>query len=269
MRKRRRILWGKVFLYLTIFTLIIGAFYTYFRTGFFNIYSYEFVGVDKQYIEPLQDRFVIFTKQKIYKFLPGNRIFTFHYKEMKDEILSTLPNASSISIRPSSLHTLKIQISYYTPLFKLDERHAITKNGITYEEINDTSKLPELSFSTTTKLNEEVLNSISDLVSKVSATIFDVQTINIDEFGDVHLKGGNSGNSEVIFSIKSDPKKIWSNLVSAIDTDPLKSKLNTNKDSLEYLDARFGNKVFFKFTNGVKTDIMPAYASTTTQTISH
>ncbi len=268
MRKRRRILWGKVFLYLTSILLIIGIFYTYFRTGFLKIHSYEFIGVERQYRELLQDKFVVFSKQKIYKILPGNRIIGFNYKNMKNEILSVLPNASNISIQPKSLHTLKVEVTYYAPLFKLDDAHAITKDGLIYEEINDISKLPLLSFATTTKLTPEILASISGLVSKVSATIFEVKSISIDEFKDIHLIGDNFGRSEVIFSATSDTKKVWSNLVSAIDTDPLKSNLENNKDSLEYLDVRFGNKVFFKFTNGVKTDIMPAYASTTTQAIS-
>ena len=72
-----------------------------------------------------------------------------------------------------------------------------------------------------------------------------------------------------MFSGIADTDKVWSNIVSAIDTDPLKSKLLNNKDKLEYLDARFGNKVFFKFTNDGKTAIIPSHdISTSTPAVS-
>jgi hypothetical protein len=73
-------------------------------------------------------------------------------------------------------------------------------------------------------------------------------------------------SSTIKFSSKEDIKKVWSNLVSAIDTEPLKSKLANSKNKLEYLDTRFGNKVFFKFTNEGKTIIMPTYEATSTAT---
>ena len=64
------------------------------------------------------------------------------------------------------------------------------------------------------------------------------------------------GKSEVIFAKSDDVDKIWSNIVSAIDTEPLKSKLEKDKSFLQYLDARFGNKVFYKFTNSQAGDII-------------
>ena len=86
--------------------------------------------------------------------------------------------------------------------------------------------------------------------------------ISIDESDDVHVKNQETG-SEVIFTGRDDVDKVWSNIVSAIDTEPLKSKLATKKNTLQYLDARFGNKVFYKFTNGNEGDLIQSPHETT------
>ena len=100
--------------------------------------------------------------------------------------------------------------------------------------------------------------------------IFPVHMILVDTNGDIFLKDTDDKYTlKVVLS--ADFNKTWSTLVSAIDTDPLKSKLLNNKNNLEYLDARFGNKVFYKFTNDKKTDIIAKskntfYEATTTAT---
>ena len=73
-----------------------------------------------------------------------------------------------------------------------------------------------------------------------------------------------------------DQKKVWSTLVSALDTDPLKTKLATDKGKLEYLDVRYGNKVFYRFSdmtfqNKGETGILDDHATPTqaTSTIPH
>jgi hypothetical protein len=74
--------------------------------------------------------------------------------------------------------------------------------------------------------------------------------------------------SYVYFLRSANQKKVWSTLVSAIDTDPLKSKLSENRNGLQYLDVRYGNKVFYRFNdmsfqNGKGTVILGSHATTT------
>lgn len=62
--------------------------------------------------------------------------------------------------------------------------------------------------------------------------------------------GKNIYSPKVLFKIDSDFEKIIGNLQTAISTDPLKTKFNNNYISLLYIDLRFGNKVYFKFSDG-------------------
>lgn len=51
----------------------------------------------------------------------------------------------------------------------------------------------------------------------------------------------------IIFNKNSDLKKVAENLQAALFTEPLKSKFKTKYSSLQYIDLRFGNKVYDKF----------------------
>lgn len=281
-RKRRRILWKKVLALMVVLVVLIGGFYVCFKTSTFSITSYDLVGIPAEnkieIINGLDD--IAYTA--FYKVLPSNRIFSYRGLKIKSLITKVLSNTESVSIIPVGLHTLRITVTEYNPLFKIDDTHAVTKDGIIYEEFKDISSLPvvEIASSTTKIINNDgvmanvlngepkiLLSKISDFIEKINSVLFIVTKVKVNEYGDITFFD-ERGISSVIISNDSDTKKVWSNIVSAIDTDPLKSKLNTNKNDLLYLDTRFGNKVFYKFTNGV---IIQNHVATTTATttISH
>lgn len=51
----------------------------------------------------------------------------------------------------------------------------------------------------------------------------------------------------IIIKKDADFQKIAENLKAAIETDPLKTKFKNEYANLEYIDVRFGNKVYYKF----------------------
>jgi hypothetical protein len=57
MKKKRKILWKKVFLILSTIIIIVLFCYIYFKTGFFTIHNYEITGVKDQYQKHLQEKF--------------------------------------------------------------------------------------------------------------------------------------------------------------------------------------------------------------------
>lgn len=262
--------WKRIFFIFLITSFIFSLFYIYFRTHLFTIYNYEFSGIEENYQETLRNDFINYEQQKIFLILPGNSIFSYHAGDIKSDIYKTLPNTSSVKISITSLHSLKISVESYKPYLKLGDKKAITKDAIIYTEIHDIDNLPLLSFSSTTVITPEILSKINDISPKISSILFDIKNINVDEYSDIYLNNENNTTS-IIFSSESGIKKIWSTLLSAIDTDPLKSRLKNEKDNLKYLDARFGNKIFYKFTNDAHTIIIPSHdtASTTQATSTH
>ncbi|MDD5721381.1 MAG: hypothetical protein PHT16_02965 [Candidatus Pacebacteria bacterium] len=65
----------------------------------------------------------------------------------------------------------------------------------------------------------------------------------------VFLSGKNSSGTEpkIILKADADFQNVAENLQAALDTEPLKSKFKNKYSTLEYIDLRFGNKVYDKF----------------------
>lgn len=245
----------------------------YFRTPLFTITTYELKGVPEMYKEKIHERLRHVASTPRYKIFPTNRIVGYRATSIRETIVDILPNTESVTILPTGLHTLTIEVSKYTPLFKFDETRGITKEGIIYTEVNDMSSLPVffIASSTTHDMVENGIRvteiedltvddfaELSEFIQNINQILFTVRKIHIDTYGDVTLYSKDD-ESKIFFSRETDIQKVWSNLVSAIDTEPLKSKLTQEKEVLEYLDARFGNKIFYKFTNISKGSIIKSH----------
>lgn len=74
----------------------------------------------------------------------------------------------------------------------------------------------------------------------------------LEENGDIQVylsKGGGSGiEPRVIFRLDNELQNTIENLKTALDTEPLKSKFKNKYLSLLYIDLRFENKVYNKFS---------------------
>jgi hypothetical protein len=193
---------------------------------------------------------------------------------------------ATVDIRPVGLHTVKITITLLKPLFRASDTQAFTEDGVMFTTKYDIHSYPRITIaSSTTKIfknngivftkivlpNEEdtkkFFTEVGALTTKMSAVIFPIESILVERTGDISCMD-KEGKSKIIFLKENDYKKVWSTLVSAIDTDPLKSKLADDKDNLEYLDVRYGNKVFYRFSdmafqNGSVAGILGNHATTT------
>jgi hypothetical protein len=73
----------------------------------------------------------------------------------------------------------------------------------------------------------------------------------VKEDGDVEIylsKGSMlSKNPKILLKIDSDFQNVAENLDAALGTEPLKSKIKNKYSFLQYIDLRFGNKVYYKF----------------------
>ncbi len=74
----------------------------------------------------------------------------------------------------------------------------------------------------------------------------------IKENGDIEVSLLKSALSstvpKIIFRANADFQNVAENLEAALTTEPLQSKFKNNYSSLQYIDLRFGNKVFNKFS---------------------
>lgn len=277
----------------TIKIIVAGAatslLYCYFGTNLFTITTYEISGIDEDARRIIDTELHEYEKKKLYRIFPANKIFTYSNTAIIKTVSGVVPEMATISVRPNGLHTVKIEITLLKPLFRVSGTQALTENGIIFSTKYSLRSYPRLTIasSTTTTvkshglvftkmvlqgedIDNDFLLRLSDITAKISSVIFPVENVIVDASGDV-LCIDERGVSKVIFLKDSDYKKTWSTLVSAIDTDPLKTKLAAKNNQLEYLDARYGNKIFYRFSdmafqNGSVTGILGSHASTTKAT---
>lgn len=235
--------------------------YLYFGTDAFLITSFSFDGAPKEQIATIEAALNETMKGKRLFIFPRDKILSFPQSEMKVSIRKILPNSDTVTIHPYSFHTLSVVIIPYTPIFRMADGKGVDKRGIIYREQNDISSLPLLTLATTTR-DGVFLSGLSVFAQKVGAVIFPVGEIKINALRDVYIYP-IVGSSTIILSGEADLKKEWSTLVSALDTNPLKSMLKDGVRKLEYIDLRFGNKVFYKFTNTISLGIITPHASST------
>lgn len=265
--KRKQLIRLKKIATLTGIILIIGFFlYIYFKTNAVTITSYQFEYTPKK-PDTVSELALLSVMQELenkplFYIFPANKILSFHIEEARNAIKELLPNVRNVDISPRGLHTLHLSIHFYTPLFKVGNTDAITQDSIVYKEPNIYDGMPTLTFGTSTIPTASELTIIAKLVSQVKTILFPVESIVIDEYRDIYLYDSTKKH-KVIFSSQSDIDTIWSTMISAIDTEPLKTKLQNNKESLEYIDARYANKVFYKFTNTASTTIIQGNNATT------
>lgn len=285
-------LWKKIFKITVTMVLVFGIFYIYFLTNLFTIYTYEIIGAPLNTKVEIQNKLQDLSKQPIYKIIPTNKILSYRRLKIKAIIQEILPNTSKISISLRSFHTLRITITPYTPLFRINNKEAITKDGYIFITPEELTNLPRIMVASSTIKKENIdgltvnkliideatstellFNAIANIIPKINMVLFNVTNINVLPFGDVIISD-ELMTSSVKLSFLLNFDKEWSNVISAIDTEPLKGLLETNKDKLEYLDVRFDNKVFYKFTNTVIPNIINAsttqnYGQNATTTIIH
>lgn len=265
MKRRTAVLWKRIILRFMLFILGATALYVYFFTGALTISKYEIIGAPEGYAEKLTTDISYASERKLYYLLPSNRIISYHDDDIRNAIMDTLPNTKDITIYPSGLHEISIKLTQHEPIFSVSETHAISSKGVTYKEIIPLDDFIRLDVSSSTKISHRKLFEMSDFAEKIGTVLFSVRHISIDGHGDIRFFDSDKGSS-IIVKGNASSEEVWSNVLSAIDTDPLKGKLKDNLSNLSYIDTRFGNKVFYKFTNPEDEAIIPPHEESASST---
>ncbi len=272
----------KWFLAIFVITLIGGAFKVYLEKDWFVIREYDLKGIDTEYQKDFLDRLKVISYGNLLFVFPKNKIASYDHKAIVELVSEFVPSRKEIIIRPNGLHTLLIEVKEYTPVLKISDNLGVTKDAIIFDTKRDMSSLPMLvSSSSLSEFKENGLpfkrfnsyddgyiESLYDFSQKVSTMIFPVGKILVSEEKEISFLN-KEGDSSISVSSDTDLKKAWSTLVSAVDTNPLKEKLEKKEEHLLYIDLRYGNKVFYKFgkgefQNASSTDIINDHVESST-----
>jgi hypothetical protein len=105
-------------------------------------------------------------------------------------------------------------------------------------------------------MSAAVLHNVEILAKEVTTAMFKPAAYSVTQDGDaiIFLYRDSNALPEIRYNPTHDPLIVAAGFKTAISSDPLKSKLSSSFGLLEYIDLRFPNKVFYKFTNEVATN---------------
>lgn len=116
------------------------------------------------------------------------------------------------------------------------------------EEIVGSKVLPEEEFLKAVNLRTILYEN------GVNATVLYLKADEDYEFQLARASNQSDDRPRILFSKNADFATIANNLISALENEPLKTDFKEKYSSLLYLDARFDNKVFFKFKETENAD---------------
>lgn len=279
MRRQTYITWRRNLGYFSLFILLVGVVYAYTRTSVLTITNYDIVGLSEEKQAEVAVALKVIDQKPFLRFIPANKLFTYRKQESRQRIVELFPETKEVLFQAVLPNTLRVTVLTHVPLFRIDETKVLSSEGVLYQNLSE--ELPTVLFASSTVTQKEVegiqtsylvidatpveslsyaLDNLTFLIPKINAVLFPVVSIVIDTTGDVTFFSAN--NQQVKTPLQTDSRRVWSNIVSAIDTEPLKGLLEKKKDSFEYIDGRFGNKMFYKFTT---TPIPTIITATTTE----
>ncbi|MEK7558258.1 MAG: hypothetical protein AAB507_00300 [Patescibacteria group bacterium] len=270
-RKRRIEFLKKSALFLCIVALFGSGVVALLRYDKLFITDVEILGEETLDPGKLKTRVTDILEEKYFYLIPKKNLF-FYPKSMIGRDLSiSFRRISKISVAYKSLknpRTIVVRIKERTPSYlwcgesktatkeKTPECYFVDDGGFVFD------RAPTFSENVFIVFYGKIINGENNLIgsmflpkddfSSLSKFIYRTSSLGLisaslikKDDGDYELLLVPAG--KILFSLKNGTEKNISNLESALGTDPLKTNLATKRGALEYIDLRFGNKIFFKF----------------------
>jgi hypothetical protein len=274
---------GALLLFIVIVGGVFGGIYVYTATSLFTIYNYSIEGGSEDDVAFLQESFARIAEGKTFGMFPSNKVLSINTRAIERTVREHIPSTRLVTIKAVGLHSVHVIIQEYTPVVHISSNTGITHDGIIFTTKRNMDMYPLLSMSSSsTKKGEEYghaitisvspkpedISAIASFAQKITTVLFPVKEIVIDDVGDISFIDTTT-MGKIILAHDGAHEKTWSTLISAIDTEPLKSKLATQKEKLRYIDVRFGNKAFYSFgerlfQNSTSTGILDDHEGATT-----
>ena len=196
---------------------------------------------------------------KYFYIFSKRNIFLYPKQKIAGDVLSTFTTLKSIDVHADNFHTLAVSVVERTPsALWCGERQASSSSclllddtGLAYGASAEysgnayrryygaiaTSSMPK-QFLTSEQFHS--LSALGDALAKKTTTL-SIMSVTVDSVGDVHMEFTN--NFVLLFALSADTGDIFQRFSVALDAEPF---VGNSLDNFEYLDLRFGDKLYYK-----------------------
>ncbi len=254
--------------YLSIFYILVISFFVLFgllvylsRLEMFRVFDTYITGAVLVEKYELGEEVNSFLSGNVFFFFPKNNIFIYDKKELISYLENKFPRIESIKARFDGESTLSLEITERSPYAlwcnSLDEEECffMDKNATVY------SKAPKFSGDAYFKYygliegdplgqkyfsDIELFNSLGQFINyteKLNLSPFYLKILDNGQYELYLLEGGR-----ILFDSESTLDQVAFNLEAILTSPDLAS--TTSFKNLDYIDLRFGNKLFYKLKSG-------------------
>lgn len=267
-KHRRRIVLNKilfsVFIFLTLFIILVFIS----RIDKLNIFEIKITGnkiIDTELINDvvksnLQGHYLYFFPKSNFLLLPKNTI--------KQELASKFKRLKDISINLGEANTLSISLSEregkyiycgenLSSIIPSDEEspcYFVDESGYIFDLAPYFSGDVYFKFfggEVNSYFSPEIFKKIISFKNNITNMGIKPTSLYVKNDGDIEIYLSSNKlppeAPKIIFKNNFDLDKLSENLRAAMFTEPLKSDFKNKYSSMQYIDLRFGNKVYFKF----------------------
>ena len=209
---------------------------------------------------------------KMFYLFPKDSIILYHNLHLSDDILGQFSRAEYAGLELTNRTTLKVTIRERggrylwcgdDPTITIDSCYFVDSKGFIFSEapyFSDNVYLKIYGTLATHKdgvigstiLPQDEFNKLVSFRDVLYSHDIPVVGLNLKSDGDyelllAHASDGIATAPVIYFNSKDDLSTTLNNLLAALSNDPLKSDFKQKYSTLLYLDARYDNKIFFKF----------------------
>lgn len=305
LRKRRKKVWKRFFLYIFLFVIFICALSIISNLKALSIKDIKVANA----VITSQSDIELMVRNKIdgsYLYLFSRKnVFLYPRSSVESEILAQYPRILSVQIKTDGLNALVVNVVERKPEYtwcdvgqsvfntvdtvsgspdvafegNTDKCYFMDINGLIYDDALSFEGDSYLTFTgginSDNPINKNILSKkdFTDLITFITNlknSGYEISQVNIREDGDYELALKDNGLILVSKKLSFDDTVL--NISTAFSTSPLKVSTTSPLMKFDYVDMRFGNKVFYKLkttSTSSATTTKASVASTTTATSTH
>lgn len=253
--KKKKSIFSYRLFWLAVFVLVIngGIFYLICFSSFFQIKQIEITGNQKIPTHNIQEAVQNQVGRRVL-FFPTKSIFLVNLEKINKVLLEEFPRIAGLSLKRNFPNILTVAIKEREPkavFYQQGDRFFIDKQGMIFEKIiNNKHQYLEIESSILAEelklgkriLEKELLAQILEIEQRVEKKL-NTQTVKALIVSDERLNIKILENWEIYFNLKNNVSDQVFNLGLVLDEKiPIEKRKN-----LEYIDLRFGSRVFFRY----------------------
>ncbi len=264
--KRRRVILNKILLSLLVFVVVFIVSVYISRVPAVNIGAIKIVGnkvVDGEAIVTSIEKQIAGNYLWVF---PKRNILFYSKNTLAKELHSEFNRLKDINFVIKNGNNLEVSVTERTGLYTwcgntlpevgiIPTCYFMDELGYIFDEAPYFSGEVYFKFygvaSAGSSFSKENFTQLVDFKNTLTTLGLKPASLYVSDDGDIKIFLSSSGKTSlgayVVFKKDDDFKKLTENLEAAIRTEPILSNLKNKSSSLEYIDLRFGNKVYYKF----------------------